>query len=236
MKITVINGNSRHGSTWNITQKYLQRFAQNQEVQVTEFTLPKDLPSFCIGCFGCIMKGEQNCPHATQVTPIVTAIKNADLIILTSPVYGMDVSGAMKALLDHLCFMWMSHRPQAVMFNKTALTIVTTAGAGASHTTKTMVNSLKFWGVRNIYSGKYAVSALRWEDVSEKRRRKIDASIEKNARKIEDAVNHKEKKGVPLFTRFLFRMMSGMMRKNDYNLTDRNHWEQQGWLAGEKPF
>ena len=31
-------------------------------------------------------------------------------------------------------------------------------------------------------------------------------------------------------------MMSGMMKKNDYNLTDRNHWENQGWLNGAKPF
>ena len=236
MNITVIYSTARHGSTWNIAQLYLKRFAKNQEITVTEFTLPKDMPSFCVGCFGCITRGEQNCPHARNVDPIVSALKASDLIILTSPVYGMDVSGSMKALLDHLCFMWMSHRPESVMFQKTALTIVTTAGAGLGHTTKTMVNSLKFWGVRAIFKGKYAVSALKWEDVDAKRRAKIGKSVERNARKIEKAVQLKEKGRVPLFTRVFFWMMSGMMKKNDYNLTDRNHWENQGWLNGARPF
>jgi len=56
----------------------------------------------------------------------------------------------MKALPDHLCFMWMSHRPHPAMFSKVGLTISTTAGAGLSHTAKTLRNSLTFWDVRRI--------------------------------------------------------------------------------------
>lgn len=236
MKITVVYSSARHGSTWNIAQLYLKRLAENQEIFVTEFTLPKDMPSFCVGCFGCITRGEQSCPHARHIDPIVAALKASDLIVLTSPVYGMDVSGSMKALLDHLCFMWMSHRPESVMFQKTALTIVTTAGAGLGHTTKTLVNSLRFWGVCNILRGKYVVSALKWEDVDAKRRAKIEKSVERNARKIEEKVRLKDRGRVPLMTRVFFWMMSGMMKKNDYNPIDRDHWENQGWLNGAKPF
>lgn len=66
--------------------------------------------------------------------------------------YGFDASGRMKAPLDHLCFIWMSHRPN------------------------------------------------------------------------------------PFYRSFFFSLMASMQRGNDWNPTDRGHWEAQGWLAGSKPF
>ena len=43
--------------------------------------------------------GEQTCTHAIFIHPIIKALELSDLIILTSPVYGMDVSGQLKTLL-----------------------------------------------------------------------------------------------------------------------------------------
>lgn len=40
----------------------------------------------------------------------------------------------------------------------------------------------------------------------------------------------------PLFRSFFFKLMTGMMKKNTWNLTDRKHWEDNGWLSGAKPF
>lgn len=132
MKITVINGNMRHGSTWHCKELFLKELAKNHQNGVVEFALPLDMPHFCTGCFGCITRGENTCPHATSVQPIAKAILDADLLVFTSSVYGMDVTGQMKTLLDHLCYQWMSHRPNASMFDKIALTITTTAGVGGS--------------------------------------------------------------------------------------------------------
>ena len=89
------------------------------------------------------------------------------LILLASPSYGLDVSGAMKAFIDHLCFMWISHRPNPVILNKTGLSVVTTAGAGLRHSTKTLRNFLQFWGIKRIFSFKKAVAAAKWSDVSD---------------------------------------------------------------------
>jgi len=236
MKITVINGNMRHGSTWNCKELFLSQLAKNNQNEVVEFSLPVDMPHFCIGCFGCITKGETNCPHASSVQPIAKALLDADLIILTSSVYAMDVTGQMKALLDHLCYQWMSHRPNEKMFDKIALTITTTAGAGGSHATKTLSNSLKFWGVKRIVNAKYSVAAMKWEEVTEKNRTKIEKSIENKARKIESYVSRRKHLSAMPFTRIFFWMMRGMMKKNDWNLTDRNYWEKMGWLENTNPF
>lgn len=236
MKITVINGNMRHGSTWHCMDLFRQELAKYEEVNMTEFLLPKDLPNMCVGCFSCFYKGEQTCPHSEAVHPIIAAMEESDLIIMTSPVYACDVTGGMKVLLDHLSFMWMSHRPNPAMFQKAALTITTTAGAGLSHTTKTMKQSLSFWGVKKIFTYKKAVAAMKWEDITPKNKAKIEKTIAKKAKKIYHTVHKINQIPYPLFKRFLFNLMKGMHKGNTWNPTDRNHWEAMGWFKGVKPY
>ena len=236
MKITVVNGSMRHGSTWNCMNAVVAELKKLGDAQVTEFFLPRDMPHFCAGCFSCFLRGEDACPHAESVQPIARAIAECDIVILTSPVYALDVSGAMKALLDHLCYQWMSHRPDARMFHKIGLTVSTTAGAGLKHTTKTLANSLNFWGVKRVYSMKTPVAAMKWAEVKPEKRAKIDLRAKKLARKIARDVSREPSIRFSPFRGFLFHLMAGMQKKNDWNPTDRNHWANQGWLEGKKPF
>jgi multimeric flavodoxin WrbA len=233
MKITVLHGNARKGSTWHLTDLLKQELSKKSELEVTEFTLPRDMPHFCNGCFSCFMNGEHTCPHAASVQPIAKALLDADVIILASSVYAMDATGQMKAMLDHLCYMWMSHRPDPRMFNKIGVTVVTTAGAGLKHTTKTLNSSLKFWGVKRTYAFRGAVSAMRFSDVPEKKLARARKDIEKLASKIAKAAEHPEKLSAPLFRSFFMKIMTGMMKKNTWNLRDRKHWEDNGWLGGK---
>ena len=236
MKITVINGNARKGSTWHCKDHIVQAIAAHTAVELTEFQLPKDMPHFCTGCFNCIYQGEHKCPHSSEVSPIVAALVEADLIILTSPVYAMDVSGQMKALLDHLCFMWLSHRPNPAMFQKIGLTISTTAGAGLGHATKTMRNSLRFWGVKRVFSYKNAVAAMKWSEVDPKKQIRIKHDTDALAKRIVQAIQNVHTVRKPFFRSFMFFLMKGMMAKNTWNPQDRGHWESHGWLNGVKPF
>lgn len=47
------------------------------------------------------MKGEEKCPHYEKLDPITKAVDEADVLILTSPVYVYHCTGSMKAWLDH---------------------------------------------------------------------------------------------------------------------------------------
>jgi multimeric flavodoxin WrbA len=236
MKVAIINGTMRHGSTWHSMDLVLNELAKLMPVERHEFFLPRDLPQFCTGCFSCFMKGENACPHAAYTQPIVEAILAADLIVLTSPVYALDVSGPLKSCLDHLCYLWMSHRPDPRMFNKIGLTVVTTAGAGLGHATKTMKNSLVFWCVKKVYSLKLPASAMKWSEVPAQKLAQVEKQAKRLAARIAQATAHPQRLPKPFFRSFLFKMMVGMQRKNDWNLTDRQHWEAQGWLTGAKPF
>lgn len=236
MNVAVVNGNARHGSTWHCKELFLEELRKHTDFTVTEFTLPRDMPHFCMGCFNCFFKGEEHCPHATYMQPIVEALTAADLIVLTSPVYVFDVSGQMKAFLDHLSYMWMVHRPNPSMFRKIGVTISTTAGGGLSHTTGTMANSLRFWGARRVLSFKSAVAAASWEEVKEKKRVKIQRRMRALAENAVKSVRRVDKMSAPPIQRVMFFAIRSMMKKGGLNPKDQEHWREQGWLKGKSPF
>jgi multimeric flavodoxin WrbA len=233
MKVVTIYGNMRHGSTYHAAGLVLEALSRRGPVENREFFLPRDMDHFCTGCFTCFFKGEDKCPHAKDVMPIVAALMEADLILLASPVYGFDVSGQMKALLDHLCYQWLSHRPDPRMFTKVGLSVVTTAGAGKGHAAKTLNNSLTFWGAKRVFSFKTAVNACEWNGVPQKKLAKMTAKAEALARRITWTLAHIKRLPPPLLRMVMFAAMKGMMKNNGWNPLDREYWEKQGWIKGK---
>ncbi len=238
MKLTVIHGTNRRESTYHCAHELIDavRNLAKDELEVTEFFLPIDGPSFCRGCFSCFQNGEDTCPHSAQVQPIAGAIKQADIIVLTSSVYALDVTGQMKTLLDHLCYMWISHRPSPEMFRKVGVTICTTAGAGLSHTSKTLAHSLNYWGLIRVHRFSKRVAASCWAEVSDKKRGEIYKTMQRIAGKAVKGAQHEKRLQPRAFTRFFFFMMKGMMKGNTWCKRDHNHWKELGWLGGDSPF
>ena len=101
MNILMINGTMRKGSTYQVGKLAIEEIMQEGD-QLTELFLPKDMPEFCRGCAACIRESETRClDYLMYMKRFTRMIDEADLLIFTSPVYVMHVSGAMKALLDH---------------------------------------------------------------------------------------------------------------------------------------
>ena len=233
MKIVMVYGNTRHGSTWHFADLLRDALGKKNDIKVQEFFLPRDMPNICLGCFSCFYKGEDTCPHAQSVSPIAGAIAQADVIVLASPVYAMDVTGAMKSLFDHLCYRWLPHRPDPLMFSKIGVTVSTTAGAGLGHTTKTMRQSLRYWGVRHAFSLKMAVAAGNWDEVTPEKRTRMKKQAEAVARRVERAA--KRPFGSPM-RRVMFFFIKKMMKSGKWTECDRNYWAEKGWLDGVNPF
>ena len=98
-----------------------------------------------MGCTSCFFKGENKCKDFAYISKIEQSLIQADLIVMTSPVYVMHATGAIKALLDHFAYRWLSHRPAPEMFGKRAVIITQCVGSGAKSTTKDMKHSLSWW-------------------------------------------------------------------------------------------
>ncbi len=228
MKITIIHGQSHKGSTYHVAKILSEKIGG----EVTEFFLPKDFSSFCVGCIRCFGESETLCPHYESLKPITKALDEADVIILASPVYVYHATGAMKALLDHYGYRWMVHRPEEKMFQKQGVCISTAAGAGMKSTNKDMKDSLFFWGIGKIYQIGVAIAAVSWENVNEKKRKKIEKETTKIANKI------KKRNGrvrVSLKTKMFFNIMR-MIQKSGWNETDVRYWKEKGWDQKKRPY
>ena len=122
MKYLIINGSPRKKNTWKI----VEQIKLNLDGETEEIHLIKQKIPMCNGCYKCFNEGEDKCPHHNIINPIVEKLKQADGLIITSPVYAMNVTALLKNLFDHTAYFF--HRPE--FFDKKALIVVSTAGAG----------------------------------------------------------------------------------------------------------
>ena len=114
-----------------------------EELHLGDINLP-----YCKGCHGCFTKGEAHCPHAAIYQPIIQKIHEADCLILTSPVYAVNVSALVKGFFDLGAY--NHHRPR--FFSKKALVISSTAGAYAGKICGYMRDELLQWGFNRAYT------------------------------------------------------------------------------------
>lgn len=236
MKIAVINGTEKRGVTCKLKDIFLESF---KSAEITEYYLPKDCPSFCVGCTNCFMKGENSCKDFIYIHAIEKSILEADLIVMTSPAYVMHATGAMKALLDHLAYRWMPHRPAPEMFGKRAVIITQCLGAGARSTAKDIKHSLSWWGISKIgvFNGAL-MSDIQWNKLPESRRKKLTEKVNKLAVPFAK-INYAKPAHTVLITKIKFmfcRLIQKKVRKNGVAGLDNAYWEHNGWLGKNRPW
>lgn len=230
MKIAVLHGQNHKGSTYHITRLFIDKIKETDS-EINEFYFVKN--EACVGCFQCFFNGEEKCPHYEQVNHIISAIEEADLVILESPCYCMGMSGQLKIFLDHMGYRWMSHRPHDKMFGKVGLTISTAAGAGAKKVTKDLKQHMFYWGIPFTIRYGVNIGASSWEYVSQKKQIMIERDIEKIVCKIQKIIG-KVKPSTK--TKGIFYIMKMSQKKNTWNQTDKEYWKKKGWLNGQKPW
>ncbi len=211
MKYVVINGSPRKKNTW----KVVKQVEQNLEGEFEEIHLVKEKIPMCNGCFKCIMEGEDKCPHFDIINSIVEKLKNADGIIMTSPVYAMNVTALLKNFLDHTAYIF--HRPD--FFTKKALVIVTTAGAGHKDTAKYIDESLRHWGVNRVY--KIALTCGGKEFLDTK-------TIDKTAIRFGDDVESGKLHSPKLMDIIFFDVWKAMAFKEEGIPADIKFWHEKG--------
>lgn len=229
MKILMINGTNRKGSTYTIGKMFIEKTASEGDT-VKELFLPKDMPEFCRGCAVCIRQDEKKCPdYLIYMRRLTEMIDEADLLVFTTPVLVYHVSGQMKAFLDHYGYRWMVHRPEASMFRKQAVCITTAAGGGMRKALRDLTDSLRYWGVARIFTYGIVVGA----GIDDSNREKIETAVNNLALKIE----HDTSKVMPsLRVKVLFHIMRILQKKTGTTEVDKRYWEEKGWLGRKRPW
>jgi multimeric flavodoxin WrbA len=99
MKIVAVLGSPRpQGNSSTLARAFLQAAAA-RGAEISEFAVNKMDFKGCQGCGGC-KTGSDICILEDDLTPLLAAVKAADLLVLASPVYFGDISGQLKACFD----------------------------------------------------------------------------------------------------------------------------------------
>lgn len=234
MEITIIHGQAHKGSTYHVTERLREKLSDRDTVVHEYFMLKEsDTPSFCTGCFRCILEGEHFCPQAAKVKRIEESMLSSDIIIIDSPTYCFEMTGQLKTLFDHFGYLWMSHRPRKEMFSKIGIVVSTAAGAGTGRVTQSIAKQLSWWGIPKVYRMKVNVSATSWDEVSPK----IMQQIEERTSAIEEKAKRQTgKKAINLKNMFIFTMIRKMQKGNTWNMVDKDHWKNNLWLENARPW
>lgn len=237
MKITVINGTQKQGITYRMKELFLAPL--KDKAQITEFYLPRDCPSFCVGCITCFSKDQKLCKDAGYIQKIEKALLEADLLVFTSPSYVMHATGAMKAMLDHFGYRWMPHRPAKEMFSKRAVIITQALGAGENTTAKDIKHSLSWWGVSDIKVLSFKLlSNVEWDKIPVKKTQGFESKL-KNAGRRYVNIDYSRPAHTKLATKakfYMVRMMQTNLGKENPQYTDFNYWKDNGWLDKTRPW
>ena len=99
MKIVAVMGSPRpQGNSTRLAQAFLDA-AQELGAVTKAFRLNQIEFQGCQGCMGCKTESEA-CVLEDDLAPVLAAIKEADLLLLASPVYFGDISGQLKCFFD----------------------------------------------------------------------------------------------------------------------------------------
>ncbi len=222
LKILTIHGSPRKRQTYEVTMEFLKELENRIEIEVKHVFLAQEHFDLCRGCGICVTNGEERCPSKDSVREIHKMMQNADTVIITTPVYALQVTALVKNFLERSSY--ILHRP--CFFGKWFMSISTQAFSGDKDVAKYLANVMHMCGF-NIIPG------LR-----------LTMNGDKNAisEKINDAVNRFqaiEKKArfpIPTWKDFMmFRVRRSVMHSKSYADTfprDIEYFQEKGWLTG----
>ncbi|MDE6851027.1 MAG: flavodoxin family protein [Lachnospiraceae bacterium] len=101
-KIVVLNGSPRkNGNTSELVQSFAEG-AESSGNEVTVFHLDSMNIHGCKGCFGGHSSKECPCVQRDDMEQIYPAVKEAQVIILATPLYYWNMSGQLRTAIDRL--------------------------------------------------------------------------------------------------------------------------------------
>jgi len=128
----------------------------------------------CTGCYTCMAKGEDKCPLKDDRAAIEQMLLATDGVILSSPMYVLNVSWLMKNFVDR--FAYTNHRPR--FHRQKVLTVVNMGGDNPKAALSFLGNALG--GSRTVHQ--LGIATPPWpqtERAVAKKERAIDAAARK---------------------------------------------------------
>lgn len=107
--IIIVGSMRKNGNTIRLAQSFADGAAINNNVEMVSITNYNVNP--CIGCNSCFTRDGNKCFQNDDMVQIYEKLRNADIVVIASPVYFYGISSQLKAIVDRL------HTPMRNTFN-----------------------------------------------------------------------------------------------------------------------
>ena len=137
MKVVGFNGSPRKNGNTAILIRRVFRALEEQGIETELIHLSYKKIHGCIACYKCAENKDQRCAvDDDAANEYIEKISQAQGVVLGSPVYFMDVTPEMKALIDRVGF--VSRSNGGLFRNKVGSLVAAARRTGAVHTLDTM--------------------------------------------------------------------------------------------------
>lgn len=226
-KVTAFVGSGhRAGATYTAARMFLDKLAAFGDVDTDLVVLSDYSIGLCRGCKVCFERGEEFCPLKDDRDVLIDKLMTSDAVVIATPNYSFQVSGATKVFLDRLGFAF--HRPR--FHGKTFTSIVVQGIYGG----RKIGSYLDFVGGGlgfNTVKG----SVLRTlEPMTDKASADMDATLTKQAVRFHDRMLHDALPTPSLFGLFAFRMGRTSIRLMlTEAVADYRYYRDHGWFESD---
>lgn len=140
-KVLAINGSPRKDGNTSILLRHILKECENEGIETETIQLGGKKIHGCTSCMKCFENRDGKCVIDDDlVNSCIRKMTEADGILLGSPVYFLDVTSEMKALIDRAGF--VSYANGHFFSSKVGNAAVAVRRAGASRTCDTMLHFL----------------------------------------------------------------------------------------------
>ena len=174
LKVLILHGSPHKGNTYEVTMEFLKELGTRIETEVKHIFLYQENLELCMGCGNCVVVGEDKCPRKDRIPEIHHMMHDADVVIITTPIYSLQVTSMVKNFLERSAY--IMHRPS--YFGKYFMSISTQAYSGDKDVEKYLASSMHFLGF-NIIPGLHITMGPGNEELTQNKeiQKKIDVVV-----------------------------------------------------------
>lgn len=98
--VVLVGSNRRNGNTDLLAKAFAEGASKNNIVELVSVADYKVNP--CIGCNSCFTREGNKCFQDDDMPKIYEKLRNADMVVISSPVYFYGISAQLKSIVDRL--------------------------------------------------------------------------------------------------------------------------------------
>jgi len=98
--VILIGSERKNGNTARLAQSFAEGAVEHNNVEIVSVAEYNVNP--CIGCNSCFSREGNQCFQNDDMVQIYEKLRNADIVVVASPVYFYGISAQLKAIVDRL--------------------------------------------------------------------------------------------------------------------------------------